>query len=88
MLPIQLLENGKLRLGQEFERWYAACSQVLDDLDQTSASEVDSVSTSEPLTQDGMSEADLPPGVKLTGNAEADKDIIEFYRTKNRMTSK
>eukprot|EP01138_Halocafeteria_seosinensis_P000681 gb/GECG01000697.1/.p1 GENE.gb/GECG01000697.1/~~gb/GECG01000697.1/.p1 ORF type:complete len:767 (+),score=130.76 gb/GECG01000697.1/:1-2301(+) len=84
----KLLENGKLRLGQEFERWYAACSQVLDDLDQTGVSEVQSVSTSEPSIQDGTTESELPPGVKLTGNPDADKDIIEFYRTKYRMTSK
>lgn len=82
---MQLLENGKLRLGQEFERWYAACAQILDDLDQPACSDTNSVNTSEPSIN---LEADLPPGVKLTGNADADRDIIEFYRTKHRMVSK
>lgn len=33
-------------------------------------------------------EFQLPPGIKLTGNAEADEDIIAFYKAKEVLLSK
>jgi len=39
-------------------------------------------------TKDSQNEFKLPPGIKLTGNPEADEDIIAFYKAKELLLSR
>ena len=43
--------------------------------------------TKQPATE-APKEFKLPPGIKLTGNAEADEDIIAFYKAKEVLLSR
>ena len=38
--------------------------------------------------EDSQNEFKLPPGIKLTGNPEADEDIIAFYKAKELLLSR
>ena len=78
----KVIEAGRLKMQSDFDRWHDSCTSAPEHYD-------------EPIKGDDTSQGDdaniefkLPPGIKLTGNKEADDDIIAFFRAKELLLSK
>lgn len=75
----KLMERKRRKMQIDFDEWYGAMYANLEESKRydksESSNEASPTSSPKPMIK-------LPPGVKLTGNKEADEDIIAFYQAK------
>jgi kinesin family protein 6/9 len=75
----KLMERKRRKMQSDFDEWYGVVYANLEESKRNdkseSCNEASPTSPSKPMIK-------LPPGVKLTGNKEADEDIIAFYQAK------
>lgn len=75
----KLMERKRRKMQTDFDEWYGVMYANLEESKRTecseSCNEASPTSPAKPMIK-------LPPGVKLTGNKEADEDIIAFYQAK------
>lgn len=98
----QEVEKRRLKLQSDFDTWYhRACSEESQRANLQpgaikQANPKAEGARAEPKSHDrvptaSINETDdefkLPPGIQLTGNAEADADIIAFYKAKEVLLS-
>ena len=71
----KVIEAGRLKMQSDFDSWHTSCTQE---------QEQEKPIKLPPGQEDDAPniEFKLPPGIKLTGNKEADDDILAFYRAK------
>ena len=73
----KILERGKVKLKNEFDRWYETM------LEKKHKEKHHSKTNHATVNNDFNSMSpQLPPGIQLTGNEKTDDDIIAFYKAK------
>lgn len=97
----QLMEVSQRKLQKDFDEWYARMYELLDtessvaskDMNETMeydrAPKENIINQMEPsASETPSSRIELPPGVTLTGDEEADNDIIAFYKAKEALMAR
>lgn len=91
----KVIEDGRLQMQSDFDRWHSSCtsehtSHRGHNIPEPSPEQEDKQIKGDDASQgdDAEIEFKLPPGINLTGNKEADDDIIAFFRAKELLLSK
>lgn len=99
----KVIEAGRLKMQNDFDKWYTSSQQSIANHTRSSAEDLATPKLKptrqglrsppqhedQPHGEDNrQTEFKLPPGIKLTGNKEADDDIIAFFKAKEILLSK